>query len=169
MDAASPMSFEAVPARGKDDAMKKTAAAAAMVAAMLVAGLGHAAEHQIRMVGEGPDGDMAFEPAFVHAAPGDTIRFVPVDGYHNAETIRSMFPDGAEGFKGGIGEDFTVTLGEAGVYPVMCKSHYALGMVALVVVGDIPDAQTLARAVAGPHPLKAKAAFARILETIPHE
>ena len=143
-------------------------AAAALTLGMLAAaGQVHAAEHEVRMVGAGPDAKMAFEPAFVHAAPGDTIRFLPVDGYHNAETVRGLLPDGAAAFKGGIGEDFSVTLAAEGVYPVICKSHYAVGMVAVVVVGDVPDRAALERAVAGPHPLKAKAAFAEILAAIP--
>lgn len=141
--------------------------AAAMAAAL--AGAGHAAEHEIRMLGEGPDDAMAFQPDFVHAAPGDTIRFVAVDGYHNAESIRATFPDGAQAFKGEIGEDVVMTLPEAGVYLVKCKSHYGVGMVALVVVGDLPDRETLARAVAGPHPLRARAAFAAILDAIPEK
>lgn len=151
--------------------MGKRMAAVVMLAAMtaVAAGVGHAAEHEMRMLGEGPDGHMVFEPDFIHAAPGDTLRFVPVDGYHNAETIRGMFPDGAEAFKGGIGEDFTVTLGEEGVYLVKCKSHYAVGMVALVVVGELPGRAELARAAAGPHPLKAKAAFARIVASVPEK
>lgn len=148
--------------------MRKTVAAAAMIAAM-AAGAGHAAEHEIRMLGEGPEAGMVFEPAFVQAAPGDAIRFVAVDGYHNAETIRGMFPDGAEAFKGDIGKDLAVTLTEEGVYLVKCKSHYAVGMVALVVVGERPEREELARAVAGPHPAKAKAAFAAILASIAEE
>ena len=138
-----------------------------LVCALVLAGTAHAAEHEIRMVGEGRDAAMAFEPAFVHAAPGDTIRFVPVDGYHNAETIRTTFPEGADAFKGAIGEDFSVTLTVEGVYPVMCKSHYAVGMVGLIVVGAMPDRTALEKAVAGPHPAKAKAAFAEILDAIP--
>lgn len=143
--------------------------AAIAVAGLLFASAGHAAEHKIRMLGEGPEARMAFEPAFVHAAPGDTIRFVPVDDYHNTETIRAMVPPGAEPFKGAIGEDFTVTLTEEGVYPLMCKSHYAVGMVALVVVGAMPERAALERAVAGPHPLKARAAFAEIIASISQE
>lgn len=139
----------------------------AFAMALALAGTADAAEHEIRMVGAGPDAKMAFEPSFVHAAPGDTIRFIPVDGYHNAETIRAMFPQGAEAFKGEIGEDFTVTLAAEGVYPLMCKSHYAVGMVAVVVVGPLPDRAALEKAVAGPHPAKAKAAFAEILDAIP--
>lgn len=143
----------------------KTAACAALALGWLVAA-GHAAEHEIRMVGEGPEATMAFEPAFVHAAPGDTIRFVPIDGYHNAETVRGMLPDGADPFKGAIGEDLSVTLTAEGVYPVICKSHHAVGMVALVVVGAMPARAELEKAVSGPHPLKAKAAFAAILDSI---
>lgn len=148
--------------------MRKTVAAAAMIAATL-AGAGHAAEHEIRMLGEGPEAAMVFEPGFIHAAPGDTIRFVAVDGYHNAESIRGMFPDGAAAFKGDIGKDVTVTLTREGVYLVKCKSHYAVGIVALVVVGALPDRETLARAVAGPHPAKARAALAGILASIPEK
>ena len=144
-------------------------AVAAMTTLLALAGAAGAAEHEIRMVGEGPDAAMVFSPDFVHAAPGDTIRFVAADGYHNAESIRGMFPDGAEAFKGDIGKDVTVTLDEEGVYLVKCKSHYAVGMVALVVVGDLPGREALAKAVAGPHPAKAKAAFSRIVASIPEE
>ncbi len=147
--------------------MRKRTTAAAMMAGLLAAGAGQAAEHEIRMVGEGVEARMAFEPAFVHAAPGDAIRFVAVDGYHNAETVRDLFPAGASPFKGDIGEDFSVTLTVEGVYPVICKSHYAVGMVALIVVGEMPERAALERAVAGPHPLKARAAFAAILASIP--
>lgn len=140
---------------------------AAAMAGLALAGSGHAAEHEMRMLGEGPEAAMVFEPDFIHAAPGDTIRFVAADGYHNAETIRAMVPEGAAPFKGDIGRDLAVTLTQEGVYPVMCKSHYATGMVALIVVGDLPEPDALARAVAGPHPARAKAAFARILASIP--
>jgi pseudoazurin len=126
---------------------------------LTAAGAGHAAEHRIEMLGEGKDATMAFAPAFIHAAPGDSLRFLPVDPYHNAETIRGLFPDGAEAFKGALGEE--------GVYLVMCRSHYAVGMVALVVVGAMPDRPTLEKAVAGPHPARAKAAFAAILDSLP--
>ena len=142
------------------------AAMTALALAGAVTSAAGAAEHEIRMLGEGPDDPMVFEPDFIHAAAGDTIRFVAVDGYHNAESIRAMFPDGAEAFKGEIGKDVIMTLSEAGVYLVKCKSHYGVGMVALVVAGDMPDSETLARAVAGPHPLRARATFAAILDAI---
>jgi pseudoazurin len=53
-----------------------------------------------------------------------------------------MLPEGAEGFAGKINEEFEVTLDTAGVYGVMCKPHYAMGMVMTIAVGDVdaPDA-----------------------------
>mgnify|MGYP006188880013 CR=1 FL=1 len=41
----------------------------------------------------GPGGAMVFSPAFVQARPGDTIRFVPTNPGHNAETIAGPLPD----------------------------------------------------------------------------
>ena len=108
----------------------------AALAAMMAAGGAQAAEHEIQMLNKGAKGAMVFEPDFVQAAPGDTIRFVPTDKTHNAETIAGMLPDGAEAFKGKVNEDITITVTEEGVYGVKCLPHYAMGMVALIVVGE---------------------------------
>lgn len=116
-----------------------------------------AGEHEIRMVTT-EAGEMVFEPDFVRAEPGDTIRFIPASPMHNAETIRGMIPEGAEPFKAGISEDFTVTLDQEGLYGIVCKSHYAVGMVMTVVVGEPVN---LEAAMKWPHPLKAKAVFKR--------
>ncbi|TIL50363.1 MAG: pseudoazurin, partial [Mesorhizobium sp.] len=69
------------------------------------------------------------------AAPGDTIKFVPTDKSHNAESIKDMIPDGAEAFKGKPNEEVAVALTKEGVYGVKCAPHYGMGMVALIVVG----------------------------------
>lgn len=136
--------------------------AVAAVAALLCAGGVEAVEHEIRMVTTGA-GEMRLEPDFVQAEPGDTIRFRPVDPTHNAETIRGMIPDGADPFKGGISEDLSVTLTQEGVYGIVCKSHYAVGMVMLVVVGEPVN---LEQVMKRPHPLKAKAVFARHFDAL---
>ena len=96
-----------------------------------------AEEHVVKMLNRGPDGAiMVFEPALVEARVGDTVRFVPTDPSHNAETIRGMTPDGAKGFKGKINEEIVFTAEQDGVYGVKCLPHYGLGMVGLVVVGE---------------------------------
>ncbi|MGB8621522.1 MAG: pseudoazurin [Paracoccaceae bacterium] len=102
----------------------------------LLAGAAGAATYDVKMLNKGEAGAMVFEPAFVKAQPGDTINFIATDKGHNAETIKGMMPEGAEGFKGGMGKDISVTLDKEGVYGVKCLPHYALGMVALIQVGD---------------------------------
>ena len=95
----------------------------------------------------------------IAAAPGDTIRFVPTDKGHNVETIKGMFPEGAEPFKSKFNEEFTVTVTAEGVYGVKCAPHYAMGMVALITVGEPANADA-AKAVKQTG--KAKAVFAEL-------
>ena len=79
-----------------------------------------------------------FEPDFVKIAPGDTVTFVSTDKGHNAETIKAMIPESAQGFKSELGKNFSVTLTQNGVYGIRCTPHYGMGMVAMIVVGT-PD------------------------------
>jgi len=138
--------------------------AMAALAAMMVAGAAQAAEHEIHMLNKGEKGTMVFEPDFVQAAPGDTIRFIPTDKTHNAETIKGMLPAGADTFKGKVNEDITITVTEEGVYGIKCLPHYAMGMVALVIVGEPVNLEE-ARAVK--HPGVAKKRFEQIFAEIP--
>ena len=107
----------------------------AAIALLSVVGVANAEEHVVQMLNKGEKGSMVFQPDFVKAAPGDTVKFVPTDKTHNAEIIPGMIPDGAEPFKGKPSEEITVTLTKEGVYGVRCAPHYGMGMVALIVVG----------------------------------
>ena len=120
--------------------MKSILAALALCAAVIAAGAAQAAEIEVLMLNKGEKGAMVFEPDLIVAAPGDTIRFVPTDKGHNVETIKGMLPAGAEPFKSKFNEEFTVAVSAEGVYGVKCAPHYAMGMVALVQVGDVPAA-----------------------------
>lgn len=97
-----------------------------------------AANFEVHMLNKGDAGTMVFEPALTQIAPGDTVTFIPTDKGHNAETILGMLPDSAESFKGKIGQEVVVTFDVPGSYGVKCTPHLAMGMVALVVVGDQP-------------------------------
>lgn len=126
--------------------MKRILAALALGAAVIVAGAAQAAEIEVQMLNRGEKGAMVFEPDLIIAAPGDTIRFVPTDKGHNVETIKGMFPGGAEPFKSKFNEDFSITLDAEGVYGVKCAPHYAMGMVALIRVGEptnVDEAQSV--------------------------
>jgi len=138
--------------------MLKTILAGALM--MAAAAGAHAAEVEIKMLNKGAAGAMVFEPAMVKIAPGDTVKFVPTDKSHNAESIPEMLPAGAEPFAGKMNEEVAVTFKENGVYGVRCKPHYGMGMVALVVVGEPTNMEA---ATAAKHPGKAKQVFADLL------
>ncbi len=92
---------------------------------------------EVRMLNKGPDGArMVFEPAFVQLQPGDTLRILPEDRGHSAQSIAAMLPEGAEGFKGKTGKQVEVTLEAEGWYGIKCLPHFSMGMVMAVQVGD---------------------------------
>jgi pseudoazurin len=140
------------------DAILGTLAIAAAVPAALSATPALAAEVEVHMLNKGADGaTMVFEPALIRVAAGDTVKFVTVDKGHNAETINGMIPEGAEPFKGKINEEIDVTFTVPGVYGIKCLPHHAMGMVALVVVGD--DLSNLEAVKGARNPPKAKERF----------
>lgn len=110
--------------------------------AALLGAAAFAETFEVQMLNKGSDGErMVFEPAFIQTQPGDTIKFIAADKGHNAEVNKDMLPEGAEAFKGKINEEIEVTLDTEGVYGVICKPHFAMGMVMTIAVGDVevPD------------------------------
>ena len=143
--------------------MRKVMMLGAMVAAFGIAGAAQAAEVEVKMLNKGSEGVMVFEPALVKIAPGDTVKFVPADKGHNAESIDGMVPDGGAAFSGKMNEEVSVTFDKPGVYGYRCKPHYGMGMVGLVVVGE-PANLDAAKAVNSPG--KAKQAFAKLFDKL---
>ncbi len=135
-----------------------------MTAALaLTATLVSAETHEIKMLNKGEAGVMVFEPAFVKAAPGDVIHFLPADKGHNVESIEGMLPDGVDGFKTKFNEEFELTVDAQGVYGVKCTPHYAMGMVAVIQVGD---AANLDEATAVKHKGKATSRMADLIAQV---
>jgi pseudoazurin len=117
--------------------LKTTLLASAVLAASALQA--SAAEHIINMLNKGADGTaMVFEPSFIRAAVGDTVKFVPVDKGHFAVAFPGLWPKDVPQAKGKINAEFTVTLEKDGLYGFKCTPHYAMGMVALVQVGTAP-------------------------------
>jgi len=117
-------------------------------ALVMVAMPAYAAEFEVHMLNKGADKQaMVFEPAFLKIAPGDTIRFIPTDKSHDAETIPGMLPEGATAFKGKVNEEFSVTFDVPGLYGYRCVPHFGMGMIGLIEVGDGTAGVEAARAI----------------------
>jgi len=146
--------------------MIKLAVFASAVGIAAVAWSGaHAAEHEVRMLNKGPEGQaMQFDPAFLKIEPGDSVKFVATDKGHNSESILEMIPEGAETWKGKINEEITVTFDVEGIYGYKCQPHFPLGMVGIIQVGDNTD--NLNSAETAKLPGRAKARMAELIAQV---
>jgi pseudoazurin len=116
------------------EAILGTIAAAAVASLPMAARAAQTVE--VHMKNSGEAGAMVFDPILTKIAAGDTVKFIPTDKGHNAESIADIIPEGAEPFKGKINEEIDVTFTVPGVYGVRCLPHFAMGMVGLIVVDD---------------------------------
>ena len=92
---------------------------------------------EIEMLNKNEDGDrMVFSQELIRAEVGDIIRFVPTDKSHNAQSVKDALPEGQEPFRGRVNQAIDYEVTETGLTAVVCLPHQAMGMVALVVVGD---------------------------------
>ncbi|WGH80245.1 pseudoazurin [Jannaschia ovalis] len=119
------------------------AAAASAALPRAAAADAHATVHEVQMLNSATEGRdrNVFEPALVRAQPGDTIRFISTDRGHNSQSNSDMLPEGAEEWKSDISEDFEITLDVDGTYGYYCTPHRGTGMVGLILVGEIDEAQ----------------------------
>jgi pseudoazurin len=129
------------------------------IAVLAAAPAASAAEIEVKMLNKGEKGAMVFEPDFIEAAVGDTVRFVAADKGHNVESIKGMVPEGVDPVKGKINEEIVITIEKEGLYGVKCTPHYGMGMVALIAAGE-PVNEEAARAAKQNG--KAKARFEEI-------
>lgn len=96
--------------------------------------------HEVKMLNKATDGSkniMVFEPNLVRAAPGDMIKLIPTDKSHSANSMKGLIPEGAEPIKTGMNEEVDVVLTVEGAYAIQCTPHLTMGMVLLVLVGDV--------------------------------
>ena len=109
-----------------------------------------AAEHEIKMLNNGEEGMMVFEPSVLKAAAGDTVKFIPTDAGHNVSSYYS--PEGGTTWKSEAGKEVTVTLDKDGTYIYKCDPHTIMAMVGVIKVGDADTseaAQASAKELAG--------------------
>ena len=65
-------------------------------------------DHVVKMLNQGSEGFMVFEPAVLKISPGDSVTFEATDAAHNSASISGMIPEGAEEWNGGLSKDITV-------------------------------------------------------------
>lgn len=100
---------------------------------------------EVEMLNQNDAGDrMVFSQELIRAEVGDVIRFVPTDRSHNAQSVKDALPEGQEPFKGRTNDAVEYVVTETGLTAVVCLPHQAMGMVALVVVGnDVSNAEQI--------------------------
>lgn len=126
--------------------MKKTAVSTLFIASIFAYGASLAAEHEVKMLNTGADGNFVFEPGYLKVAKGDTVNFLPIDMAHMPKT--EVTPDGGT-WKGEMNRPFSVTLTEEGIIIYSCLPHKMLGMVGVIQVGEAVNLAAAREAVAG--------------------
>ena len=102
-----------------------------------------AEEHIVKMLNNGKDGMMVFEPAVLSVNVGDTVKFEATDMAHNSASV--LTPGGATPWNGAMSKDIIVKLDTEGVYVYECTPHAMMAMVGVIKVGDasVDDATKL--------------------------
>ncbi len=113
---------------------------------LLMHGTAQAAEYEVKMLNNGAEGSMVFEPGYLKVAPGDTVKFVPTSAGHDSVSV--TIPKGAKGWQGKTGQAVSVTLDKEGVYIYKCSPHTIMAMVGVIQVGkasNLDEAKSAAK------------------------
>ena len=79
---------------------------------------------------------MVFSQEIVTIEPGESVTWLATDKGHNVQLIDG--PDGVElEKKSKISQDVTITFDNPGVYVYVCTPHATMGMIGIVVVGEL--------------------------------
>ena len=93
------------------------------------------AEYTVKMLNNGKEGLMVFEPSLLSIQPGDSVLFKATDVSHNSASIKGMIPEGATAWTGAMSQDVKVTFDKEGVYVYQCTPHSMMAMVGVIKVG----------------------------------
>lgn len=125
--------------RKKENLMKRL-----VLVFLLLPSLLTAKEYQVKLLTANTSGQtMIMEPAFLKISLGDSVRFIPSDATHNAESV--LIPKGATAFNTPMGRSTLVEFNQEGAFLYKCTPHFALGMVGLIQVGkavNMPEINT---------------------------
>ncbi|REL35235.1 plastocyanin/azurin family copper-binding protein [Thalassotalea euphylliae] len=92
-----------------------------------------AKNHEVQLLtADGSGQTMVMSPGYLKIAKGDTVTFVPADVTHNVESV--AIPSAAKKFSSTMGQKFTYTFDEQGVYLYKCTPHFVMGMLGVIQV-----------------------------------
>ena len=115
--------------------MRKLMTTVSLILAMATPAL--AADMTIEMLNKREDGaKMVYSEDIDRIDVGDTITWVPSAKGHNVEFIAG--PDGWKApKKSKLNKEVAITFDTPGVYLYQCSPHKSMGMIAIVIVGDL--------------------------------
>ena len=93
------------------------------------------ADHIVKMLNQGAEGYMVFEPSVLKIDVGDSVTFQSTDPAHNSASMAGMIPEGASPWNSDLSKDITVTFNIKGVYGYQCTPHSMMAMVGVINVG----------------------------------
>ena len=114
--------------------MKKLLSTVALLGLLSTPAL--AADTTVEMLNKRDDGaKMVYSQDITRIDVGDTVTWVPTSKGHNVEFIAG--PDGWDApKKSKNNKEVAITFDTPGVYLYQCTPHKAMGMIAIVVVGE---------------------------------
>ena len=96
----------------------------------------YAENYEVKMLNQGSEGYMVFEPSFLKINKGDSVTFIATDAAHNSASIKGMIPPGASKWNGNLSQNITVTFDVEGLYGYQCTPHAMMAMVGMIQVGE---------------------------------
>ena len=96
----------------------------------------YAENYEVKMLNQGSEGYMVFEPSFLKINKGDSVTFIATDAAHNSASIKGMIPPGASKWNGNLSQNITVTFDVEGLYGYQCTPHAMMAMVGIIQVGE---------------------------------
>ena len=117
-----------------------------LIIAIMLGGIAYASEnHVVKMLNNGVEGSMVFEPAFIKINTGDSITFEMTDAGHNAVTVAG--PDGSVAFDTKYKPSTVIKFDVNGIYLYKCAPHAMMAMAGLIQVSDANNKDEMAKAV----------------------
>jgi pseudoazurin len=135
-----------IPTISKEKNMKSVTIIGAVCLASLLCANAYAKDYTVKELNTGADGNLVFEPDFLHIQPGDSVHFVPADAGHDSQSY--LVPEGAQDWKSEISKDITVKFTKQGVYLYECAPHHMLGMLGVIEVGKAVNKPAAEKAAA---------------------